>query len=120
MTFKKCWKTKPLWLKFGIYAVLIYLITILILIPFGTAPGIVEIPYWGMFSFYIGIPIFWFIHTIFNLPFQLPGGLWPMLVSSIVHSFIFGALIGLIVAKIKPKPVARKKQAAKTKSKNKK
>ena len=101
MAFKNWWKTKPLWLKYGIYAILIYVILTVILIPFGAASGVIEIPYWWKFSFYMGVPFFWLLHTLFNMSINL--GVGPTVISSVIHSFVYGVLIGLIVTKIKSK-----------------
>jgi hypothetical protein len=106
MTIKDWWQSKPIWLKGGVYTLSTYILVSLILFPFRTeCTGMICIPLWIIPTILIIlIPVSFFgliIHSNNDAFMDGPG--WTAFTLAVILYFLIGAIIGLIISKIKSK-----------------
>jgi hypothetical protein len=102
MTFKDWWNSKPIWLKGGIIALLVYIGLTIALMPFGQ-PYDSWTPYWLLPSLVLLTPLTWISNNLPGADLISVLVIPTSLILSIFTYFITGAIIGLIISKIKSK-----------------
>lgn len=94
------WKELPAWVRGGIWAIAIYVLITLILLPFGKPAPCIDyfcMDYGFKPTFYASIPLAYFFYTIIGWDFPL---IFYYLYA-VLTCFVVGTLIGWIVGKVK-------------------